>query len=158
MAAGERKAIVKEAVQAVREEISEARYTPPVQRVSDSTERMFEVAETVIARREPVHMRHCENAPDGPACKLATRLDDIDKEIAQMKLDKAEERGEAREMAREAGKSGALRMAIISAGLAMLVGLGNFLLNRANASPTHDIAQRLQQIELRLDARKAGIP
>jgi hypothetical protein len=138
---GDRKAIAQEAANAAVR--LERERTPPLGH-ADSAE-VYEIAERVVVRERPAHMMECEDK--GPACKLSRRITTIEERMREMDIERAEEKGANRELAREAGRSAALRMAAISAGLSLVVGLGLFALNRAwpthaSASTTIGTAQR----------------
>lgn len=120
---GERRAIVEE----VRREIERtpAMGTPGP---SDSSEAM-----------QALHFQRCWDR--GPACHLDKRMEAIEKEIESMRLEKAEEKGAAREMAREAGKAAALRAAVFAGVFSLLAAIGGMVAQRlwppsAHAQPT----------------------
>jgi hypothetical protein len=88
---GERRAIAEEAAQTAlaRAADKEARFahTPypgQVPAPSDSSSRMFQIAETVVDRKEPEHMRNCENDPAGPVCKVTQRIGKLEERMEAM--------------------------------------------------------------------------
>jgi hypothetical protein len=99
--------------------------------------------ESTSMARKALDWFECEKM--GPAYKLGQRDDDIEKEIETMKLAKATEDGANREIAREAGKYGALRMAVVSAALSTAVGLGLFALNRVFPPMAHAQPSQVQK-------------
>jgi hypothetical protein len=73
--------------------------------------------------------------------KIDRKLDEVSDEIGAMKLAKATEDGKNAELAKQAGKTAAWQMAVISAVCSLAVGLALFGLNRywppqAHASPS----------------------
>jgi predicted transcriptional regulator len=84
----------------VRRELEDARTPALGVRSSDSSE-TYEIAERVFKREEPGHMRRC--LKDGPAAevcevveKVQRDMENVRKEVGDMKQGIAEERGEAR--------------------------------------------------------------
>lgn len=116
-----------------REALENVRYTPPPVFAEG---RMFDIAKQVFDREMPAHRLQCITDGDsGPVCRLAKelgeRIDTMETTIEGMKMERAEQRGANREIAKDAAKATTLRAAAISAILSLLVGIGMFALNRA---------------------------
>jgi len=95
---------------------------------SDSSARMFEIAETVHRREEAERYRRCEEK--GPAAKLWDRMDNLETWRHDMELELAEKKGAARELASEAVRKATGRTVLISMAGSAVVGLVLLAANR----------------------------
>ena len=129
---GERAAIAQSVANAIVEKERERereRALTPLPGHGDSAV-MYRIAKEVFDREQPAHMRSCENANDGPACKLSQRIDEIDEKVNEM------EKAHQRDIGKGQALTRALAVVSVVASLAT-VGFGAWkaLHSEAQAAP-----------------------